>query len=168
MHTWIAERLLILSGERVPGWWLSTDQRQCMWGPIILAGKLPQCSPWFNRSLSGFPFSPSGNRSSLLVHLRSASRHNLPARETVREIGSRYFLSLSFHLPGRARLSIGCVKEIEISQRNNQKKVSALRASVTNPLFARRPSELQWWRWEEEGRKSASQVFARNFSSPPH
>lgn len=68
--------------------------------------------------------------------------------------------------PGRLYLSIGYAKEIEISQRNNQKKHSPLRASVTNPLFTRRPRELQWWGREEEEGQSASEIFARNFSSP--
>lgn len=90
-----------------------------------------------------------------------------PAREIVTEVGSRYFFSLFvFPSAGRAHLSIGCAQEIEISQRNNQKKHSALPASATNPLFTRRPRELPWWGREEEEGKSASEIFARNFSSP--
>lgn len=60
---------------------------------------------------------------------------------------------------------MGCVEEIEIRQRNNQKKHSALHASVTNLLFTRRPRELQCWGWEEEERRAASKIVACNFSS---
>lgn len=77
-----------------------------------------------------------------------------------------FFSLFVFPSAGRAHLSIGCAKEIEICQRNNQKKHSALPASVTNPLFTRRPRELPWWGREEEEGKSASEIFARNFSSP--